>query len=888
MLDRLSFDIAVRGPKPLKAADREVNAILTVSAHPLPRTAEVIVFDRSNRAEFGAVKAHVLSAIDAVADGLEFAVVAGSTTEPDGARLVVADQRTRAAAKAAVGELGPEGDAEFASWLGRAAVLLAEHEGPHPRAMLITAGTRQEFAAAAAPYVDRFVCNYVGPDSATEGVEDGIHLNLSLPPNTRLRFLRQISPQQADLADDAGPLGYNTGTWGAESREYHLCVEVPPPMVREFLAARVTLVRLGEGGEPIQLAHANVLARLEIPLPPLFAPPAQQQQPPPKHKAPARRVDGRGGGATGGFARPRPPNVVNTGFADAAAPLLPLPQNYALRPGWGYWFWLDVGPLVGASIEAAPMSLPQSLPADAQLTVVLYGFPGEFDLDPRAATGVLQMNRDGSPRVLRQPSIVEHTSRLFFPVRTPHEQTPLRLRCNIYWQQELIQSRLITATPGELKSTVDFRIADPHDVLRWPSPYQYSASLLLNDDGRGTHALRVLAKEGADVLRAEASITSHQLTSAIRMARGALSRVAWGSEEPWREEFDYRYGSSPTVEQVTNDLITLAVNGYRLHHVLVRALGRSVNESAYSMADRVGAALGAPGFVQIALKEGAQHVIPAAMVYDLPLDSNAPDLVLCQDFLTWASRNEIPLSPCLRRQCGQALSPSPTVVCPGGFWGFRHALGLPVSLGAAPAVPPLLPHDGGVRLVGGVYQDFASTAAHRDALRNLLPWKDYRLGEDRESTLAGLQGDPQIVYFYCHGGVSGEVPFLQVGKRGGPAITPDNLHDRRVRWSSSRPLVVLNGCRTTDLEPERAIDFVSFFVEEALACGVIGTEVTVFEQMAHQFAEEVLRGFLVHGEPIGAAVTRARVALLANGNPLGLAYIPFVSPTIRMAPLPAP
>ncbi|GAA4002030.1 hypothetical protein GCM10022247_23460 [Allokutzneria multivorans] len=875
MLDRLSFDVAVRGPKPLKAADREVNAVLTVSAHPLPRTAEVIVFDRSNRAGFAAVKAHVLSAVDAIADGVEFAVVAGTTTLPDGARLVVADQRTRAAAKAAVGKLGRQGGARFADWLGRAAVMLTEHAGPHPRAMLITAGTRQEFAEAAAPYADRFLCNYVGPDSSTEGVEDGVHLRLELPKHARLRFLRQISPRQVDLTDEASPLGFSTGTWGAESREYQLSIEIPAtPIVSQFLAARATLVRHGEDGKPVRLAHVNVIAQMEIPLP-VFE----------------EADDGpslRSGGERIGVLPSASANAVNTGFAEADAPLVPLTPDATLRPAWGYWFWLDVGALVSASVEATPMSLQPYLPANSQLTVVLYGFPGELGIDPASATGVLEMNADGSARVLRQPSIVEHPTRLFFPVRTPRELRPLRLRCNIYWQQELIQSQLVTANPGELKSTVDFRIADPDDVPLRYTPYQYSASLLLDDDGRGTHALRVFAKQGEDVLRAEASISGHQLTSAIRMARGALSRVAWGNEHPWREEFTYRYALPPSVEQVSNDLITLAVNGYRLYHVLVRALGRSVNENSYDMADRIADALGAPGFVQIALKEGAQHVIPAAMVYDLPVDSNAPKLALCQDFLDWASRNEIPRSPCLQRQCRQALRPNPNVVCPGGFWGFRHALGLPASLGAAPAVPSLLPHDGGARLVGGVYEDFASTAAHRDALRELLPWKDYRLGEDRESTLAALKGDPQIVYFYCHGGVSGEVPYLQVGRRGGPTITPDTLRERRPRWSWSRPLVFLNGCRTTDLEPERAIDFVSFFVEDAFACGVIGTEITVFEQMADQFAEEVLRGFLVHGEPIGAAVTRARISLLANGNPLGLAYIPFVSPTVTMAPLRVP
>ncbi|WP_163567966.1 hypothetical protein [Fodinicola feengrottensis] len=113
-------------------------------------------------------------------------------------------------------------------------------------------------------------------------------------------------------------------------------------------------------------------------------------------------------------------------------------------------------------------------------------------------------------------------------------------------------------------------------------------------------------------------------------------------------------------------------------------------------------------------------------------------------------------------------------------------------------------------------------------------------------------------------------------------ITPDNLYQRRIRWSLSRPLVFLNGCRTTELSPERAIEFVSFFVQDAWASGVIGTEITVFEPMAAAFAQDCLHAFLVEGHPIGAAVTRARISLLAAGNPLGLAYIPYVLPSIRM------
>jgi hypothetical protein len=94
--------------------------------------------------------------------------------------------------------------------------------------------------------------------------------------------------------------------------------------------------------------------------------------------------------------------------------------------------------------------------------------------------------------------------------------------------------------------------------------------------------------------------------------------------------------------------------------------------------------------------------------------------------------------------------------------------------------------------------------------------------------------------------------------------------------------VFLNGCQTTDLEPERVLDFVSYFVGTADASGVIGTEITVFENMARTFAEAFLKEFAARQVPLGRAVTHARLALLDQGNPLGLAYIPFALPSLQM------
>jgi hypothetical protein len=138
------------------------------------------------------------------------------------------------------------------------------------------------------------------------------------------------------------------------------------------------------------------------------------------------------------------------------------------------------------------------------------------------------------------------------------------------------------------------------------------------------------------------------------------------------------------------------------------------------------------------------------------------------------------------------------------------------------------------------------------------------------------------VYFYCHGGYDGTEPFLRVGLESQVGtITRPNLRDKRIRWNDPRPLVFINGCHTTALDPEQALDFVSGFVETAGAVGVIGTEITVFEPLARNFAENCLRRFL-NGVSIGEAVRAARLALLKEGNPLGLVYIPFVIASLQL------
>jgi hypothetical protein len=65
--------------------------------------------------------------------------------------------------------------------------------------------------------------------------------------------VKQVEPSLVDLTErrtESAPRSgdYPTGAWGPESRDYHVCVQVPPAGVGDkMLAARVSLVASGSG-----------------------------------------------------------------------------------------------------------------------------------------------------------------------------------------------------------------------------------------------------------------------------------------------------------------------------------------------------------------------------------------------------------------------------------------------------------------------------------------------------------------------------------------------------------------------------------------------------------------------------------------------------------------
>ena len=586
--------------------------------------------------------------------------------------------------------------------------------------------------------------------------------------------------------------------------------------------------------------------------------------------------------------------IVSTGFAPDPQPDAPLQSDTPLACGQPYYFWLEVGSPVVESIEETPTPLPvEHLPPEARLKVALFTFEDEIEITPGADVGELQLLPDGTVRVARQPTQPPTTPtdpdlpkrRLFFPVRAPKREGVFRLRCNVYYEQILVQSRLIHAHtmrephPVEhaLRSVLEYTLThtlQPGHLTRL-APHRLSLMLNSNDDG--THSFRFF---GMQEFKSNASFDGQELQDLIEQARGALRRAAWGDEGPWEKGKSYRYDKPRDLERLRGDLVRLAIRGYRFYDVIINRL-----VGGFDQADELAELMRQPGLVQIAIKGSARHVLPAALVYDYGFDTNAAitSYTLCPAFLD-ALEGQEPLEEC---ECFKGNCPSrgqETVICPSGFWGYRHCLGMPLSVGNSPDAPSEITYQQGPQFAVGVStdDDLWQRPAHEETLQTLHEELDWNYAATRDDTLRLLkETSPHLVYFYCHGGIANNIPYIQVGPEDERGITRDNLRFKRIRWDDTRPLVFINGCHTTALTPEVALEFVSAFVENAAASGVMGTEITIFEPLACAFAEGFLRRFL-SGVPIGEAVRGTRLALLKAGNPLGLVYIPFVMASLHL------
>jgi hypothetical protein len=296
----------------------EVNAIVTVTSDGAggpagqPAAAEIVIVDTSGsmgapNAKIKAAREATSIAIDCIRDDVLFGVIAGTDTAsvvypPGGGRLVPASDDTRAAAKQVVKRLSAGGGTAMGSWLRLAGELFRSAEERNCHALLLTDGANQhetpeQLEAVLAEVEGHFQCDCrgVGTDWQVDELrriasrmlgkvdiiakpqdmpEDfravmqtamgkstgNVSLRVWTPQGAAVSFVRQVAPTIEELTDRRVPVNpltadYPTATWGAESRDYHLCITVPArESGEEMLAGRVSLV---EGDE----ARAQALIR---------------------------------------------------------------------------------------------------------------------------------------------------------------------------------------------------------------------------------------------------------------------------------------------------------------------------------------------------------------------------------------------------------------------------------------------------------------------------------------------------------------------------------------------------------------------------------------------------------------------------------------------------
>jgi hypothetical protein len=614
-------------------------------------------------------------------------------------------------------------------------------------------------------------------------------------------------------------------------------------------------------------------------------------------------------------AAPSPPasdeRFVSSGFAGVDTADDPLPVDRSLAAGSTYWYWFEIGELPASGrIEDSPAAIDISkLPEQALLTVVLFPVAGGLELTG-GSSGTLRLDRSGQISVEAQPSGAPTTGsrlshRLFFAVRTPAGPGTYAMRVSMYCNNVLVQSRRVTVVVGvheghaaqALRATVDYTISSSLDFAYIASRRANRMCLMVNSLDDGTHGFLFAAGGQKDGYYCPAWIGEGEIDSFVVAVRQALRMAAYGSEGNFDEAKDkYRY-AEPNIDKLSEDIKALARAGKRVHASIVSRLACNTAAGA-DPADHLVALMRTPGLVEIANKISPTLVLPAAVIYDQPLDDaiDSSRLSICPDFLAALSAGaDLAKHPCFNTEC--TSKGDDKVVCPGNFWGFRHSLGLPVSVAApsssgenkAREAAPFISFDAMPRFDIGFATgtDLVLRDDHLKWIEESLSVTTSQAGTREDAFTLFKSSQPHVFYFYCHGGLSQSmIPFLQVGGPDEDLITPNNVSDR-VRWAGTRPLVFINGCHTTALEPTQAIQFVTAFVENGHASGVIGTEVTVFEPLAISFAQEFFSRVLLEDMCVGEAVRAARLTLLAQMNPLGLAYVPFVAPDLEFKKSPA-
>jgi hypothetical protein len=598
-----------------------------------------------------------------------------------------------------------------------------------------------------------------------------------------------------------------------------------------------------------------------------------------------------------------PRRLVNTGFVPAASPNNPVQKTVPLKTSTKYYFIFNIGKREAWSGEQDLASVFPPVPENTEIQVALFSPDNGIIIPESGDIGELVISGDGAD-VVRQPGmnindvpVTFHGSEwLFFPFTTPAREDLYEMHCIIYAKQVPIQVRRITVqvtsnpedwppTEHAWGSDLIFSLSASLIPAVINQIQEHRASIFFDINTKDTCRLFIFGSEpGKLFFKEDICFEAERLQALITGGRERLKKATFRTDKDGKIEYIYkdRKTSQKVFPTGLEDLISWGHEFY--YAVMTRvpaekqgALSRLLQGSAY---------------IQVAMKDGTQNFFPAAMIYDFPFETGLKKYRMCPRFWNYlADETDLSTIDCYGDQCVARNDDTKITLCPMGFWGFRHILGIPLSVkNDSPA--SRIPVTGDLNVVIATAESLDTGNVHFNEMTKRIKttspdrFPNVIVNAKPAANPVELKGllnqSPHIVYFFCHGITNtGGIPVLECGPGSKPFQIPPSYFDGITSWGAVHPLVFINGCHTGDVKPEEFLEFITPLIVQGKAAGVVGTEIQIYDAMAACFADSCLSSF-VGGKTIGEAVRDGRLAVLSTYNPLGLVYNPFISGGVKL------
>lgn len=564
--------------------------------------------------------------------------------------------------------------------------------------------------------------------------------------------------------------------------------------------------------------------------------------------------------------------VVNTWFS--AGDGTPIPNSESLVASTDYGVDVSVGSPEPQSNIAVPFRIDEDAldehyePGGTRVRVV-------FISDDVAVRGESEL-------VLVVPRPPSSSDLVRFLITTPGEAGRITARIALYAGNNLLQSIALEADVT-IESAVKRQSANVGRV-DWVLTGKIGEtdrldekafSVLTNERPDGTH---LIAVEGT-TFRGHVTLGETQVTALLDKARKTLQ---WAAGDPDSSPYNYAPDNNGDTHQLWAYLTGSAELGWDMYNSLITQHDDRKFDSDLSDA------LATPTTLQFARTSSSRLSYPWALVYDHP-HVHSEQNVLCGDFLSAMNAGEpLEKSQCFTTICRNKNDPN--IVCPSGFWGFRHIIEQPLGsfnasdedvITGQSEIPDVINTGGHVNAFVGYSSDLDPDHTHVDEVLAIREIDGY-FATARTDVVRGLQQSSlELIYFFCHGGSRSGKAWLGVGDKPPEKIVAPDLLAYGIEWPGTRPLVFINGCETAAARPDDLATF-NENLRYCKASGVIGTEIKVPVDLGREVGVDLIRKVVDERIAVGRAMREVRLGLLARCNPLGLAYTPYCLARLRM------